>query len=113
MTTASPGCRRAVQCYWLSISLLLAIAACGPAGPQCREPTGDDDAWWIAVQEYVDLMETRTKRTGASRDVPGSRAEALRERLRHQSPALGATRNDNSPTDGLRPRIVSSSSLDE
>ena len=74
MATASPRCRRAVQGYWVAILLLLVIAACGPTGPQCREPTGDDDAWWTAVQEYVDLMAARKERTGDDQEVLGSGA---------------------------------------
>lgn len=78
MTDASPRRRRAVQGPWLTLSLLLTMAACGPTGSQSREPTGDDDAWWTAVQEYVDLMAARKERTG-----------------------------DTQPTEGLAPRIVS------
>ena len=106
MTNASTRRRRAVQDHWLALSLLLAIAACGPTGPQCREPTGDD-AWWTAVQEYVDLMAARKERNGDNEDVLGSGAGALRERLRHPFAALGATRNDSPSTEGLAPQIVS------
>lgn len=106
MTTAPRRRRRAVQGGWVAIPLLLAIAACGPAGPQHGEPTGDDDAWWTAVQEYVDLMAARKERTGDDRDVLGSGAGALRERLRQPYAALGATRNDNLLTEGSAPRVA-------
>ena len=107
MTTAPRRRRRAVQGCWVAISLLLAIAACGPAGPQHREPAGDDEAWWTAVQEYVDLMAAREERTGDDRDVLGRGAGALRERLRQPFAALGATGNDNRLTEGPGPRVVS------
>lgn len=107
MTTASPRCRRVVQGSWVAIPLLLAMAACGPTSPPSPVPQDQDDAWWTAVQEYVDLMAARRAQAGDDREALGSGAGALQERLRHRFAGLAATYDDDRLPEGLAPRNVS------
>ena len=86
MSAATPRCLRAVGLA----TLLLAGAACGPAGSSYREASGDNRARWAVVQDYLDQQEAWEAEAGDVREILfGGGAGSLDEKVRRMEEAHG------------------------